>query len=158
MASQTSFKVYEICGHLCAELNEDIANHVGRSYAQFLNAKKGGGYMHLSNEPLKQVSANGLMDAGCHVIDFGMTGTASRNPINFNCMRQMHRSAQPISDETGLKDIQGLAETDDFPALPNTASSPVKLASTLISTTCSVTSMLNSLLRGSSGTKLEQEL
>lgn len=138
MTQLTCFKAYDIRGQLGAELNEDIAYRIGRAYAQFLGAKKVviGGDMRLSSEPLKQALANGLMDAGCDVIDLGMTGTeevyfaafhldvdggievtASHNPIDFNGMKLVRRGAQPISGDTGLKDIQGLAQTNDFPAV-----------------------------------------
>jgi phosphomannomutase/phosphomannomutase/phosphoglucomutase len=89
--------------------------------------------MRLSTEGLKQALANGLKDAGCDVIDLGMTGTeevyfaafhldvdggievtASHNPINFNGMKLVRRGAQPISGDTGLKDIQRLAEENAF--------------------------------------------
>ncbi|MEX6502153.1 phosphomannomutase CpsG [Pseudomonas zhanjiangensis] len=138
MTQLTCFKAYDIRGQLGAELNEDIAYRIGRAYAQFLDARKVviGGDMRLSSEPLKQALANGLMDAGCDVIDLGMTGTeevyfaafhldvdggievtASHNPIDFNGMKLVRRGAQPISGDTGLKDIQGLAEANDFPAV-----------------------------------------
>ena len=73
----TCFKAYDIRGQLGAELNENIAYRIGRAYAQFLDAKRIviGGDMRLSTAGLKQALANGLMDAGCDVIDLGMTGT-----------------------------------------------------------------------------------
>ena len=131
----TCFKAYDIRGQLGAELNENIAYRIGRAYAQFLDAKRIviGGDMRLSTAGFKQALANGLMDAGCDVIDLGMTGTeevyfaafhldvdggievtASHNPIDFNGMKLVRRGAQPISGDTGLKDIQALAEADNF--------------------------------------------
>ena len=135
MTSLTCFKAYDIRGQLGVELNEDIAYRIGRAYAQFLDAKRIviGGDMRLSTDGLKQALANGLMDAGCDVIDLGMTGTeevyfaafhldvdggievtASHNPIDFNGMKLVRRGAQPISGDTGLKDIQRLAEAGNF--------------------------------------------
>lgn len=131
----TCFKAYDIRGQLGAELNENIAYRVGRAYAQFLDAKRIviGGDMRLSTAGLKLALANGLMDAGCDVIDLGMTGTeeaylaashldvdggilvtASRNPFDFNSMKLVYRGAQPISTDTDLKGIQSLAEAGDF--------------------------------------------
>ncbi|SFH78440.1 phosphomannomutase/phosphomannomutase / phosphoglucomutase [Pseudomonas guineae] len=136
MTRFTCFKAYDIRGQLGTELNEDIAYRIGRAYAQFLDAKRVviGGDMRLSTPGLKQSLANGLMDAGCDVIDLGMTGTeevyfaafhldvdggievtASHNPIDFNGMKLVRRGARPISGDTGLKDIQGLAEANAFP-------------------------------------------
>lgn len=135
MTPLTCFKAYDIRGQLGAELNEDIAYRIGRAYAQFLGAKRIviGGDMRLSTDGLKQALANGLLDAGCDVIDLGMTGTeevyfaafhldvdggievtASHNPIDFNGMKLVRRGAQPISGDTGLKDIQRLAEENAF--------------------------------------------
>ncbi|PAO90938.1 phosphomannomutase [Stutzerimonas stutzeri] len=129
------FNAYDIRGQLGAELNEDIAYRIGRAYAQYLNSKRIviGGDMRLSTEGLKQAMAKGLQDAGCDVIDLGITGTeevyfaafhldvdggievtASHNPIDFNGMKLVRRGAQPISGDTGLKDIQALAEADNF--------------------------------------------
>lgn len=138
MTPFTCFKAYDIRGQLGAELNEDIAYRIGRAYAQFLNARRIviGGDMRLSTEGLKQALANGLLDAGCDVIDLGMTGTeevyfaafhldvdggievtASHNPIDFNGMKLVRRGAQPISGDTGLKDVQRLAEESAFAPL-----------------------------------------
>ncbi|WP_272493001.1 hypothetical protein [Atopomonas sediminilitoris] len=76
MSKLTCFKAYDICGRLGNELNEEVAYRIGRACAHFLDAKKVvvGGVMRLSSEALKQALANGLMDAGCGVIDLGVTG------------------------------------------------------------------------------------
>ncbi|WP_419811750.1 phosphomannomutase CpsG [Bacterioplanoides sp.] len=133
--SLTCFKAYDIRGRLGDELNTEIAYRIGRAYAEFLNAKKVvvGGDVRATSDTLKQALARGMTDAGCHVIDLGMTGTeqvyfaafhldvdggievtASHNPIDFNGMKLVRRGAQPISGDTGLKEIQNLAESGDF--------------------------------------------
>jgi phosphomannomutase/phosphomannomutase/phosphoglucomutase len=135
MSELSCFKAYDIRGRLGEELNVDVAYRVGRAYAQYLNAKKVvvGGDVRETSEELKQALAQGMMDAGCDVIDLGMTGTeqvyfaafhldvdggievtASHNPIDFNGMKLVRRDAKPISSDTGLKDIQALAESSDF--------------------------------------------
>jgi len=140
----TCFKAYDIRGKLGTELNEDIAYRIGRAYAQQLNAKRVvvGGDVRLTSAELKQALANGLMDGGADVIDIGMTGTeevyfaafhldvdggievtASHNPLDYNGMKLVLRGAVPISGDTGLKDIQALAESNQFP--------PVKTRGTL---------------------------
>ncbi|MDH5358798.1 MAG: phosphomannomutase CpsG, partial [Gammaproteobacteria bacterium] len=132
----TCFKAYDIRGQLGEELNDDIAYRVGRAYAQYLNAKKVviGCDIRLSSESLKHALAKGLMDEGVDVLNLGMTGTeeiyfaafhldvdggieitASHNPIDFNGMKLVSRGARPISGDTGLKEIQRLAEQNDFP-------------------------------------------
>lgn len=131
----TCFKAYDIRGRLGDELNVNVAYRIGRAYAQYLNARRvvvGGDVRATSNE-LKEALAQGMMDAGCDVVDLGMTGTeqvyfasfhldvdggievtASHNPIDFNGMKLVRRNAQPISGDTGLKDIKALAESGNF--------------------------------------------
>jgi phosphomannomutase/phosphomannomutase/phosphoglucomutase len=131
----TCFKAYDIRGKLGTELNDDIAYRIGRAYAQHLKAKRVvvGGDVRPTSATLKQALANGLMDGGADVIDIGMTGTeeiyfaafhldvdggievtASHNPMDYNGMKLVARGAVPISGDTGLKDIQALAEANQF--------------------------------------------
>ena len=135
MRSLSCFKAYDVRGKLGEELNEDIAYRIGRAFAQHLKAKKVviGADIRLSSESLKQAAAKGLMDAGCDVIDIGMTGTeevyfsafsmdvdgaievtASHNPIDYNGMKFVGRGALPISNDSGLQDIKRLADSQDF--------------------------------------------
>lgn len=86
-----------------------------------------------SSASLKQAAITGIQDAGVDVIDLGMTGTeevyfytshynamggievtASHNPINFNGMKLVRERSKPISAQTGLADIQKIAENGDF--------------------------------------------
>lgn len=131
----TCFKAYDIRGKLGSELNEEIAYRIGRAYAQHLRPRTVviGADVRLTSEALKSALANGLMDAGVNVIDIGMTGTeevyfatfhlnvdggievtASHNPLDYNGMKLVRQGAQPISGDTGLRDIQYLAETNQF--------------------------------------------
>ncbi len=131
----TCFKAYDIRGKLGTELNEDIAWRIGRAYAQCLKPKKVvlGGDVRETSESLKMALARGLMDAGCDVFDIGLSGTeeiyfatfhlemdggievtASHNPINYNGMKLVRQGAQPISGDTGLHEIQRLAQENNF--------------------------------------------
>ena len=133
------FKAYDIRGKLGDELNEDIAYRIGRAYAQHLQARRVvvGGDVRLTSEALKLALANGLMEGGADVIDIGTVGTeeiyfaafhldvdggievtASHNPLDYNGMKLVRRGAQPISGDTGLNDIQRLAEANVFEAVP----------------------------------------
>lgn len=92
-----------------------------------------GGDVRLTSEALKQALANGLMDAGINVIDIGVTGTeeiyfatfylgvdggievtASHNPMDYNGMKLVREGSKPISGDTGLREIQALAEKNEF--------------------------------------------
>ena len=138
MTALTCFKAYDIRGELGPELNEDIAYRIGRAYGEYLHPKTVvvGGDVRETSAALKQAVANGLLDAGVDVIDLGMTGTeevyfatfhlgvdggievtASHNPINYNGMKLVKAGSQPISGDTGLFDIQRLAEENNFPAV-----------------------------------------
>jgi phosphomannomutase len=137
MSTLTCFKAYDIRGKLGTELNEDIAYRIGRAYGIFVGSGKQvvvGGDVRLTSETLKLALANGLQDAGVNVIDLGMTGTeeiyfatfhlgvdggievtASHNPMDYNGMKLVREGAKPISGDTGLKEIQRLAEENNFP-------------------------------------------
>ena len=131
----TCFKAYDIRGKLGEELNDDIAYRIGRAYGEYLKPQKVvlGGDVRLSSESLKSALARGLQDAGTNVLDIGMSGTeeiyfatshlkvdggievtASHNPINYNGMKLVREESKPISGDSGLRDIQRLAEDNNF--------------------------------------------
>ena len=135
MTKLTCFKAYDIRGRLGSELNEEIAYKIGRAYGQIYQPKTVvvGCDIRLSSEDLKQATIRGLNDAGVNVLDLGMTGTeevyfgafhldvqggievtASHNPMDYNGMKLVRENARPISADTGLKEIQALAETGTF--------------------------------------------
>lgn len=135
MTTLTCFKAYDIRGKLDTELNEDIAYNIGRAYGQIYQPKTIviGCDIRLSSEGLKQATIRGLNDAGVNVLDLGMTGTeevyfaafhldvqggievtASHNPMDYNGMKLVRENARPISADTGLNEIQALAESQQF--------------------------------------------
>lgn len=135
MKKLSCFKAYDIRGKLGTELNEDIAYRIGRAYGQIYQPKTVvvGCDVRLTSEDLKQATIRGLNDAGVDVLDLGMTGTeevyfgafhldvqggieitASHNPMDYNGMKLVRENARPISADTGLKDIQALAENNEF--------------------------------------------
>ncbi|MBY7864290.1 phosphomannomutase CpsG [Vibrio fluvialis] len=140
MKKLACFKAYDIRGQLGTELDNDISYRIGRAYGQFLKGENGsdktvvvGGDVRLTSEELKQALANGLMDAGVNVIDIGVTGTeeiyfatfhlgvdggievtASHNPMDYNGMKLVREGSKPISGDTGLREIQELAEKNKF--------------------------------------------
>ncbi|MCS2154934.1 colanic acid biosynthesis phosphomannomutase CpsG [Scandinavium goeteborgense] len=136
MTELTCFKAYDIRGKLGEELNEDIAWRIGRAYGEFLKPKTIvlGGDVRLTSVALKMALAKGLRDAGVDVLDIGLSGTeeiyfatfhlgvdggievtASHNPMDYNGMKLVREGARPISGDTGLRDVQRLAEANDFP-------------------------------------------
>lgn len=142
MKSLSCFKAYDVRGQLGEELNDEIAYRIGRAFGYWLVQKHThgkhlsvviGGDVRLTSESLKQAVANGLLDSGIDVIDLGMTGTeevyfaafhkgvdggvevtASHNPMDYNGMKFVQADAKPVSGDTGLRDIQHLAEKNEF--------------------------------------------
>jgi phosphomannomutase len=129
------FKAYDIRGRIPDQLNEDIAYRIGRATADYLGAKKliVGRDIRLSSESIASALIKGINDSGCDVIDIGLCGTeevyfatfnndvdggivvtASHNPKDYNGMKLVRRGSKPISGDTGLKDIQKLAENNQF--------------------------------------------
>ncbi|MFS9432957.1 colanic acid biosynthesis phosphomannomutase CpsG [Citrobacter sp. C348] len=136
MTTLTCFKAYDIRGRLGEELNEDIAWRIGRACGEYLQPKTMvlGGDVRLTSNALKMALAKGLLDAGVDVLDIGMSGTeeiyfatfhlgvdggievtASHNPLDYNGMKLVREGARPISGDSGLREIQRLAEANDFP-------------------------------------------
>ncbi|MBN3144820.1 phosphomannomutase CpsG [Pectobacterium brasiliense] len=150
MEKLTCFKAYDIRGRLESELNDDIAYRIGRAYGELLKPERVvvGGDVRLTSESLKLSLADGLMDAGVQVLDIGLSGTeevyfatfhlevdggievtASHNPIDYNGMKLVCRGAKPISGDTGLRDIQLLAEKNNFsPVLQGSRGSYTKIS------------------------------
>ncbi|GAA4649792.1 colanic acid biosynthesis phosphomannomutase CpsG [Kistimonas scapharcae] len=143
MTSLSCFKAYDIRGRMPDELNDTIAYRIGRAYGEYLKPTTVviGGDVRLTSESLKHAATEGLRDAGVNVLDLGLAGTeevyfatfhlgvdggievtASHNPMDYNGMKLVRAGAQPISGDTGLRDIQQLAEKADFAPVENRGS------------------------------------
>lgn len=137
MKQLSCFKAYDIRGQLDTELTTDIAYRIGRAYAEYLQPSQVvvGADVRLSSPQLKSALAQGLMDGGADVIDIGTTGTeevyfavfhlgvdggievtASHNPMDYNGMKLVRRGSAPVSGDSGLREIQQLAERNQFNA------------------------------------------
>ncbi len=131
------FKAYDVRGRIPDQLNEDIAYRIGRAFAEVIKPKKVvvGHDIRLSSEAIKAAVSSGLRDAGVDVYDIGLCGTeeiyfatshaemdggiavtASHNPKDYNGMKFVREESKPISGDTGLLDIKGLAEKNEFSA------------------------------------------
>jgi len=133
------FKAYDIRGRIPDELNEDIAYRIGRAYAEFLSPQRVvvGRDVRLSSAGLCQALVSGLTDGGSDVFDIGLCGTeeiyfatfhagmdggimvtASHNPMDYNGMKLVREESRPISGDTGLRDIETLADKNVFTPPP----------------------------------------
>jgi phosphomannomutase len=133
----TCFKAYDVRGRIPDQLNEDVARRIGLAYAEVIKPGRVvvGHDIRLSSESIKGALVDGLRDAGVDVFDIGLCGTeeiyfatshanmgggivvtASHNPKDYNGMKFVRSGSEPISGDSGLKDIQRLAEQNAFTA------------------------------------------
>ena len=135
MTELTCFKAYDVRGRVPDELNEDIAERIGRAFAQVVKPRKVvvGHDIRLTSVAMKSAVTKGLLAAGVDVDDIGLCGTeeiyhatfagnydggiaitASHNPKDYNGMKFVREGSKPISGDTGLFDIKALAESATF--------------------------------------------
>lgn len=128
-----SFKAYDIRGQIPNQLNPDICYRIGNATAAFLDARRVvvGRDMRLSSAEFADAVIRGLVEAGVEVLDIGLCGTemvyfavmhleadggimvtASHNPADYNGLKLVREAAKPISADTGLDVIRGIAEAD----------------------------------------------
>ncbi len=128
------FKAYDIRGQIPNQLNEDVAYRIGNATVEFLGAKQIvlGRDIRLSSHELANAVAKGVTDAGAEVLDIGLGGTemvyfatsyleadggimvtASHNPADYNGLKIVREEARPVSADSGLVDIRGLAERSE---------------------------------------------
>ncbi|MEP0201511.1 MAG: phosphomannomutase [Halioglobus sp.] len=135
MEKITCFKAYDVRGRIPDQLNEDIARRIGRAFAEVVKPRKVvvGHDIRLTSESIKAALTQGLIEQGVDVYDIGLCGTeeiyfatshaqmdggiavtASHNPKDYNGMKFVREESKPISGDTGLFDIQALAEQNSF--------------------------------------------
>ena len=134
MKPLTCFKAYDLRGRLGEELNEDIAERVGRAFGQHMNPRRVavGWDARPSSPSLAAAVKEGLRQAGTEVLDLGLAGTeeiyfaafsqnlggglavtGSHNPLTDNGIKFIGRGARPLSDGD-FSAIRNLAESGCF--------------------------------------------
>lgn len=129
------FKAYDIRGIYPEQLNETIAEKIGRAFVTFTGAKKVvvGRDMRPHSEPLFQALTKGITEQGADVVDLGLCSTpmsyhangklgadggimitASHNPGEWNGFKLCRAQAVPISGVTGIADIEALVAADQW--------------------------------------------
>jgi phosphomannomutase len=128
-----SFKAYDVRGIVGETITAEIVEAVGAAFVDTLDLAGEtvlvGGDMRPSSPEFSKAFANGAAARGANVqlLDListdelyyacgslnaaGATFTASHNPAAYNGIKMAKAGAQPISSESGLKEIQALAET-----------------------------------------------
>lgn len=133
--SHTLFHPYDIRGRVPETLNAAVAKLLGRAFGNLLRSAGDGEPtvavgrdMRLSSPELAEAVADGLRDAGCDVVLLGLTSTptfygavalfeyaggvqvtASHNPKGDNGLKFVGRHGRVIDRETGLAEIERLA-------------------------------------------------
>ncbi len=131
----TCFKAYDIRGKLGAELNPAIATRIGRAFAETLAVRRVvvGRDCRASSEALLAAVVEGLLGAGCEVIDLGLCGTeemyfatthlaadggievtASHNPMDYNGIKMVKAGSAPLDPATDMAAVRALAESEGF--------------------------------------------
>lgn len=130
------FKAYDIRGIYPTDLNEEIAYHIGRAFAAFLQVDRVvvGRDMRLSGPSLHAAVLNGLTDQGADVIDIGMVSTdqyyfacaetglpgmmvtASHNPQQYNGFKMVRKVPYLLSGDAGIQDLRRLVEKESYPS------------------------------------------
>lgn len=129
------FKAYDVRGVVPDQLNEATAYRIGRAYAEVVRPKRVavGRDVRPSGAALAAALATGLNDAGVDVLDIGQCGTeqvyfttfhlgldggvmvtASHNPPEYNGMKFVREQAKPISQDTGLREIEAIVRAGGF--------------------------------------------
>ncbi|NOJ60518.1 phosphomannomutase/phosphoglucomutase [Arthrobacter sp. 260] len=127
-----SFKAYDVRGIVGESITAEIVEAVGAAFVDVLGLGGQivlvGGDMRPSSPEFSQAFARGATGRGADVVLLdlistdelyyasgalnaaGVTFTASHNPAEYNGMKMCRAGAVPVSSETGLVEIQALAE------------------------------------------------
>ena len=139
--SAKGFGPFDIRGIYPTDVNEELAWRVGRVFPGLFGIRKAvvGRDIRLSSPSMQEALVRGLREAGCDVVDIGQCGTemiyfttvhygldggvmvtASHNPKEYNGMKFVKEGARPISEDTGLKDIEKAVLEGEFAPRPPT--------------------------------------
>jgi len=127
------FRAYDVRGVYPDELNEEISKKIAGATVKFLNAKKivVGEDARVSSPALRKAVLEGATKAGCDVyyigqcttplfyftvnnldVDGGIMVTASHNPPQYNGLKIVRKGSRPISEDTGLREIEKLINSE----------------------------------------------
>ncbi len=131
------FKAYDIRGVVPDQLDEAMAERVGRAVATFLGARRMvvGRDMRDSGIGLSAALIRGITSTGCDVVDIGVVSspmqyfgvghlgadggvmvTASHNPAEYNGFKISGKDVVPIGGDSGLIEIEAMVRGELPPA------------------------------------------
>lgn len=136
------FKAYDVRGLYPEQINEPLAEQIGRGFAAHLGARRiaVSRDMRLSSPSLAKAFIAGARVQGADIVDIGLMGTdqlyfavarnnldggaqitASHNPAAYNGIKLVGRQALPLSGDAGIGDIRDMLAAN---ALPPPAARP----------------------------------
>jgi len=131
------FKAYDIRGLYPGDLDERIAQEIGRAFVSYLGARRIAVTrdMRVSSPAIAAAFIEGARTQGADVVDYGLAGTdmlyfavaaygfdggaqitASHNPKQWNGMKLVRRDALPLSGDAGIGDIRDMVTRGTVPA------------------------------------------
>jgi phosphomannomutase len=133
------FKAYDIRGIYGTEITLELAERIGRSYAEFMKPKRVAVSrdMRDTGPEVKAALMRGLAAGGVNVLDvgeastpmnyfavgnYGLDGgiqvTASHNPAAYTGFKLSREQAIPVSGDSGIQEIKALVEAGPLPDAP----------------------------------------
>ncbi len=131
------FKAYDIRGIYPDQLDAPLAEKIGYGIGKTFRVKTlaVGGDMRLSTPELKKALIQGILATGINVVDIGTVTTpmvyfavgkygydggvmvtASHNPGEYNGFKICRKEAYPVSYETGIQEIETIAQNETIVA------------------------------------------
>ncbi|MBI4577972.1 MAG: phosphomannomutase/phosphoglucomutase [Planctomycetes bacterium] len=133
------YKAYDLRGTVPDQLHPRLARAIGNAYAGLLEARTLvlGRDMRTHSDELAEATAEGILEAGCDVVDVGrvttpmsyfavgrlghdggMMVTASHNGPEWNGYKLCRRGAVPVSEDTGIRDLERRVGEGDYRRVP----------------------------------------
>ena len=131
----TIFKAYDIRGKYPDEVDERIADKIGKAFAALFKPRVivVGSDMRLSSDSLSESLINGLKNQGVKVVNVGLVSTpmfyyavnklsadagvmvtASHNPKEYNGFKLVKKGAEPVNYDNGIMQVEKLVQENNF--------------------------------------------
>ena len=132
---QRIFKAYDIRGVYPEQFDEDAAYRIGRAFGSWSGDERIvlGRDCRLSSPAMSEACASGVTAVGVGIVDIGLATTdmvyfasgrmslpgamftASHNPPEYNGLKLCLSGARPVGVESGLAEVQTLAQAESSP-------------------------------------------